>query len=93
MTSQLVHVLWMLYHRATEDLWQAWRFNPFPPNVIIHILHTVLYTFPRVLTRRICLLIKSFLVLIIISLNTENFAQKTFRGSLLAQVLERSHNS
>ena len=67
MTSQLVHVLWMLYHWATEDLWQAWQFNPFPPNAIIHILHTVLSTFPRVLTRRICLLIKSFLVLVIIS--------------------------
>ena len=25
-----------------------------------HILHTVLYTFPKVLTRRICLTIKSF---------------------------------
>ena len=32
----------------------------FHPNVIMHILHTVLYTFLKVLTRRICLLIKSF---------------------------------
>ena len=27
---------------------------------VMHILHTVLYTFPKVLTRRISLLIKSF---------------------------------
>ena len=29
------------------------------PNISIHILHTVLYTFPMALTRRICLTIKS----------------------------------
>ena len=28
------------------------------PNISIHILHTVLYTFPMALTRRICLTIK-----------------------------------
>ena len=35
--------------------------NPLHPNISMHILHTVLYTFPKVLTRRICLPIKSFL--------------------------------
>ena len=30
------------------------------PNINMHILHTVLYKFPRLLTRRICLTIKSF---------------------------------
>ena len=35
-------------------------FNPLHPNISIHILHTVLYTFNKVLTRRICLTIKSF---------------------------------
>ena len=34
--------------------------NSLHPNISMHILHTVLYTFPKVLTRRICLLIKSF---------------------------------
>ena len=29
------------------------------PNISMHILHTDLYTFPRVLTRRICQTIKS----------------------------------
>ena len=29
------------------------------PNISMHILHTVLYTFPKVLTRRICLPIKA----------------------------------
>ena len=33
---------------------------PLDPNVNMHILHTVLYTFPKVLTRRFSLLIKSF---------------------------------
>ena len=31
------------------------------PNINMHILHTVLYTFPKVLTRRICFTVKSFL--------------------------------
>ena len=34
--------------------------NPLQPNISMHILHTVLYTFLNVLTRRICLTIKSF---------------------------------
>ena len=29
--------------------------NPLHPNISVHILHTVLYTFPKVLTRRISL--------------------------------------
>ena len=33
-------------------------FNPLHPNISIDILHTVLYTFPLVLIRRICLTIK-----------------------------------
>ena len=36
-------------------------FNPFHPNISIHILHTAICTFTKVLTRRICLPIKSFL--------------------------------
>ena len=35
--------------------------SPPNPNISMHILHTVLYTFPVVLTRRICLTIKGFL--------------------------------
>ena len=30
------------------------------PNINMHILHTVLYTFPKTLTRRVCITIKSF---------------------------------
>ena len=37
-----------------------WVLKPLHPNISMHILHTVLYTFPKVLTRRICLTIKSF---------------------------------
>ena len=33
--------------------------NTLHPNISMHILHTVLYTFPKVLTRTICLSIKS----------------------------------
>ena len=31
-------------------------------NIRMHILHTVLYTFPKVLTRRICLTIKNYFI-------------------------------
>ena len=36
-------------------------FNPQHHNISMHILHNVLYLFPKVLRRRICLTIKSFL--------------------------------
>ena len=36
--------------------------KPLNPNISIHILHTVFYTFPTVLKMRKCLTIKSFLV-------------------------------
>ena len=35
--------------------------NPLQPNISMHILHTVLHTFSKRLTRRICLTIKSCL--------------------------------
>ena len=35
--------------------------KPLHSNISMHILHTVLYTFPNVLTRRICLAVKSYL--------------------------------
>ena len=31
-------------------------------NIRMYILHTVLYTFPKVLTRRICLTIKNYFI-------------------------------
>ena len=36
------------------------QFNPLHPNMSMHILHTVLYMFPNLQTRRTCLTIKSF---------------------------------
>ena len=36
-------------------------FNPLCPKISMHILHTVLNTFPKEKRRRICLLIKSFI--------------------------------
>ena len=36
-------------------------FNPLHPNISMHIRHTVLNKFPKVLTRRICITIKGFL--------------------------------
>ena len=36
-------------------------FNPLHPNISIHIFYTLVYTNQLVLTRRICLTIKSFL--------------------------------
>ena len=43
-----------------EGLENQVSFIPLHPNISGHILHTVLNTFPKVLTRRICLTIKSF---------------------------------
>ena len=41
--------------------WTAYaQHNPLHPNISINILHTVLSTFPKVITRRICLTIRSF---------------------------------
>ena len=34
--------------------------NPSHPNINMHILHTVLYKYPKVLIRRICVTIYSF---------------------------------
>ena len=42
--------------------------TPLHPNISMHILHTVLYMFLKVLTRRICLTIKSLFYLVIILL-------------------------
>ena len=39
--------------------WHFWYISPLHPNVSMHILHTDLCTFTKVLTRRICLTIKS----------------------------------
>ena len=36
--------------------------HPLHPNISMHILHTVLYTFLKGLKRRICLTVKSSLV-------------------------------
>ena len=43
-------------------IYGSWQrpFNNLHSNISIHILHTVLCTFPKVLIRRICLTIKSF---------------------------------
>ena len=41
------------------DLGQ-WMIYSLHPNISMHILYTVLYTYPEVLMRRICIAIKSF---------------------------------
>ena len=48
--------------RARKERNWSWAVtvNPVHPNISMHILHTVLYTFPMVLTRRICFKFKSF---------------------------------
>ena len=42
------------------------EFNPLQPNISMYTLHTVLDTFPKVLTTRICLTMKSLIKLVII---------------------------
>ena len=50
----------IIYSSSTLHIynWLHDVFNPLHPNIRIHILHTVLYTFPDVVARRICLTIK-----------------------------------
>ena len=38
---------------------------PLHPNISLHILHTVLYTFPEALAKRICFKVESFLKFVI----------------------------
>ena len=55
--------------KERKNLWQNnwihhvlfFSLNPLHPNISMHILHTALYIFPKVLTGRICLPIKRFL--------------------------------
>ena len=37
----------------TESTYKTELFNPLHPNISVQILHTVLYTFPLILIRRI----------------------------------------
>ena len=53
---------WILFFKSCSHCFPV---NPLHPNISMHILHTVLYTSPKVLTRRICLRIKSFFLVII----------------------------
>ena len=52
----------IIYSSSTLHIynWLHDVFNPLHPNIRMHILHTVLYTFPNVLARRICLTIMRF---------------------------------
>ena len=49
--------MWILFFKSVSHCFPV---NPLQPNISMHILHTVLFTSPKVLTRRICLTIKSF---------------------------------
>ena len=50
------------YFKLRPGIYGSWLrpFNNLHSNISIHILHTVLCTFPKVLIRRICLTVKSF---------------------------------
>ena len=47
---------------AKEDVFLF--LDPLHPNISVHILHTILYTCPKVLARRICLPIQRLLALV-----------------------------
>ena len=48
------------YHRQKAIIFaDELQFNPLPPNISIYNLLTIHYTFPNVLTKRICSIIKS----------------------------------
>ena len=52
----------IIYSSSTLHIynWLHDVFNPLHPNIKMHIRHTVLYAFPNVLTRIICLTINRF---------------------------------
>ena len=56
---------WFISQFNSHPIWNTpckkGDFNPLHPNISMQVLHTVLSTFPLVLTRRICKPIKSFL--------------------------------
>ena len=59
-------VAWSIYlEKKLELVCSSWKLvislNPLYPNINMHILYTVLQTFPKVLTKKICLTIQSFL--------------------------------
>ena len=54
-------------HRCTKITVKSHKINPLHLKIGIHILHTVLCIFIKVLTRRICLTINSFFSRVIIS--------------------------
>ena len=59
-------VAWSIYlEKKLELVCSDWKLvislNPLHPNINMHILYTVLQTFPKVLTKKICLTIQSFL--------------------------------
>ena len=64
MTKKLLKTQKLLQLRTTNQILGV---NPLHPNISKHILHTVLCTFPKLLTRRIWLTIKRFFKLMIIS--------------------------
>ena len=52
---------WSKFGKREVRCQQLMRVKPFYPNINMHILHTCLYTFPKVLSMKICLTIKSCL--------------------------------
>ena len=61
MTFQSLSYLLSINRVPYSNLKQIRQFiDPFYPNISVHILHTVLYTCPKVLTERVSLIIKSF---------------------------------
>ena len=56
--GQLPSLVKKIIQEKVKTYVQSWFFNPSHPNLSMHILYTVLYSFPQALTRRICLTIK-----------------------------------
>ena len=60
-SQMLVRCYYQLSYKAT--CWECGIFNSLHSDIIMYILHAVLYTFLMVLTRRICLAIRCFFTL------------------------------
>ena len=50
---ELQHTHYRIISYDQPSCVDGYMFNPLHPNISVHILHTVLYTYPKVLARKI----------------------------------------
>ena len=84
--TEFILYVYQIWFHQTPDVFPVGRLlNPLHPNIRMLILLAVLYTFPKMLTRRICLSINRFFKLMIVS-----FILRTFDVWFRVDIVRRS---